>query len=173
VLLCRCPVSAAEVVTAIQPIEGIVIDPATKSFEVCGHRMAVGNLQHSRYAPGHKRDRSATPAAIVELIEERNPGFFDRWQGPMPEAIHANLLCGENGWWVEVHVWPGDPEYPAGLSIGLPDDPYDPSEDWTAEDLLALWRATCARRDAAPDWQSSGDPGPFCGVEPGTWDWDG
>lgn len=155
----------------IEPVSGIVIDDEARTFEVCGVHMVVGNLQRSPYSPAHQRDRAATPAAIVAIIEDGNPGFYDRMAPAFPESIHATLLCGENGWWVDVAVWPGDPEFSEGLSFSLPDGPWNPYEGHTADDLLMFWRQTCARRDAPPDWEAENEPGPFGGCVPGTWIW--
>lgn len=153
--------------SAFEPVPGVEIDETTRSLSVCGVRMVVGNYEHSPYVAAHRRERANYSPAMLALLDEQFPGHFTRDVPQMPESIHATLLCGENGWWIELHVWPGGNGYDVGLTYSVPGEPYD-SADCSANDVLAAWLATCKRSDT-PDVEYDD---PFGGLEPGTWECD-
>lgn len=149
--------------------EGVVIDPETRTFTVNGVQMVIGTLERNPYQPPRRRDRSSMPATLVEYFERKRPTFFDELAPETPESVHASLLCGENGWWIEVAVWFDAGPYTAGMSGGFPDEPWDANEDLSADELLELWAKGCARTDPPPDEDEH--PTRFGGGPPGDWRW--
>jgi hypothetical protein len=155
-------------VIPLTPIAGVIIDPETETFAVFGRRLPVASVMHFEGSPGGPRNEE-----VLEIMERStSAAAFDMEylrtteSPPSREAVHLNVLAGENGWWIEVHVYPEDGEVDANL----------PTEDWeetrfniTAEELITFYEEICRRPDAPvidDEWLD-----PYCGLAPGTWLW--
>jgi len=152
---------------------GIELDREGGTIVVEGLRVPVGNAMLSE------------PTVITETVRlvdgeiVRRPRPMSEWV-EMPLSIHATLLVGENGHWVDLALWPGwvDRYGPPTMSAGLPDGamPYglDPTEECDAAWVTHLLLTARERTDPPPnpfepDWMD-----PFAGCIPGSWlgfDW--
>jgi hypothetical protein len=79
-----------------------------------------------------------------------------------------SLLCGENGWWIDLHVWPGSGEMDAWACcwrfVHLADFNVTAI---TASEVLAMVGRYSARNNSP---ELSAYESPFYGLVPGTWD---
>jgi len=66
---------------------------------------------------------------------------------------------------LEFSVYPED----GGFNVCKPDAMVD-QMDITAEEAMLRWKTACRFTHPAP-FVGESDPGPFCGLEPGTWLW--
>lgn len=149
----------------VEPIEGLVIDSDAEHVWLCGTLMPVGSLMRTPYDPGGSIVLETDfPEVIRPMARQLN--LIGRTRPVVEEAIHFTVLCGENGWWLELGAYPGFHGFRPGLTVDVPGEPHDPS-DVTARQALARWVDTCHRLDAPPDDEG----GPFCGLEPGRWLW--
>lgn len=133
--------------------EGVELDPTEKRLVILGVQMPVGFCQHNLASP------------------ERTHALGLKLKRPIlatDQAAHFNILCGENGWWIELSLWLDD----GTMTASRPDQFYDPHHN-TAEEVLLLWKETGQRRDNPHDHPNIGEyEEPCAGVAPGTWLWD-
>jgi hypothetical protein len=122
--------------------EGVEIDLDRRTLTILGEPMVVG------------------AALIDDDAEEREKSWM------------FSLLCGENGWWIDLYVWPDNGEMEAHPCYWVCDD-LDLSAQRALHPIAAspvealdLFRAYSSCR-VAPDL---GDYlSPFYGLVPGTW----
>lgn len=133
----------------------VEIDPEAKRLTILGKEMPVGCCHHNLGDPPR------THSFGLELKRPR----------PATEEVASfDILCGENGWWIELMVYLED----GTMDIARPDQTYD---DWlrcaSAEEVLVFWKEASHRTDSPYDseWIDEYDS-PFGGLEPGTWLWD-
>lgn len=158
----------------IEPIEGIVVDPDRKQVTCLGRRLHVAFFE---YSPGYP-DQPTDPdrdysSAHIEMMQafvstmETEATLDEILYGPkqgMPEAFHLNVMCGENGWWVEATIYP---EY-EDLSLDLPQSEGPILDGQTPQDLLDWIDATAMLGPYEPEDEHDT---PFAGCAPGTWIW--
>lgn len=133
----------------------VEIDPEAKRLTILGKEMPVGSCHHNLSTPEHTHSFG---------LKLKRPSSATR------EVAYFDILCGENGWWIELTVWLED----GTMDVTRPDEIYD---NWnfgaSAEEVLILWKETGHRTDSPYDSESIGEyDSPFGGMEPGTWLWD-
>jgi len=112
----------------------------------------------------------ATPEnrLLTELIyktPERIEAAIRRPILAMPESLHFNVLC-ENGWWVEVALYPEE-----GVLSYLPArGKYHDERDGDAADLLAFYEEVSRRPTYVPSSDPDSFDEPWGGLAPGSWD---
>ncbi len=133
--------------------EGFDIDPEARRLTCLGVDLPVAHCYH------HLAEPEQTETFGLKLL---------RPHPAQEESAHLNVLCGENGWWVEVDLWLGSGE----VNCCRPDEPGDGYDALTAEEMLRKWRETCERRDHPRDAGVDEEDDAFGGMTPGTWLWD-
>jgi hypothetical protein len=158
---------------AIEIVPGVEVDVEHRRLWLAGQEMAVGHLLRSPYSPGSPHRRDGLDPHTVDILTRFVPRYdLDKPRQAMPESIHCTLLCGENGWWVELSIYPGGHGFWQGLNVEEADAEIHEPFDVTAGEAFGIWRRNCVRRDPPPRWQDEEwAPGPFAGLEPGTWLW--
>lgn len=152
---------------------GVIVDGETRTVWVNGRMVPVTGVAYSAAAedrPGTDRVKTpeleaialliyGSPEAVVEACEREIPG--------RSEACHFNIVC-ENGWWVDVSLWPEDDKITFAPKCQAYDDIFDHR---TAADLLLCLDEVAARPQFVPsaeDIEAYND-NPWCGLAPGTW----
>lgn len=153
----------------LTPIAGMVIDPESTTFAVFGRRLPVASVMHFEGSPGGPRN-----SEVLEILERSSAFSAESIEHlrttpapPSQETVHINVLAGENGWWIEVHVYPERGE----VDANLPTDLWDETRfNITAEELITFYEETCRRPDG-PVFDEDDLLDPYAGLPPGTWLW--
>lgn len=148
-----------------EPFPEFEFDFDAKQVRLRGRLLPIANVWWDAAQP--ERSREDMDPLVVSIMERAFPGYQERSKGrPLPatdEVVHINVLTGENGWWVEVAIYPED----QNMVINTPEQPWlDWNHHATVDDLIALIALTGMRDDAPP---SDGYEDPYGGMEPGTW----
>lgn len=144
---------------------GVRIDGENRTVTVLGRMVPVTCLSYSEATPerpGCWRVRNPEAAAITLAIygtPERVAEAVERTIPATSEAVHFAIPC-ENGWWIDVSLYPEDDE----LNVALPGEGYGREAD--AAELLALIAEVGSRPQYVPEDEFDN---PWGGLEPGGW----
>jgi hypothetical protein len=88
------------------------------------------------------------------------------WQGDAVSSSWFHLLCGENGWYVELAIFPD-----GGMNAILPTEPFSPLDNHSAWDVLIKWREGCEQTVSLDSCSHEAHDycDPYAGMVPGTW----
>ena len=145
---------------------GVVVDGSTRTVTVLGRLVPAHGVSYSEASPERpgtwrvRDEQSRALALAVYGTAEKVEAATRRPVPAMPEAVHFNIVC-ENGWWIEVSLYPEDD----ALRFDIGGDEHR-DEDRTALDLLA----TLAEVGSRPRFVAT-DPfdDAWSGIEPGEW----
>lgn len=166
---------------------GVTLNGAARTCTIGHHYYPVTGVLYGEPTPemtGAQKYATEVGRESLKLVygDPVPQEVLDKVWPSMPESVHFNLLC-ENGWWIEVALYPADripdPRYPHPedtLSFCLPGDAADMDGDYTGPDeLLAFYEEVAQRPKYVPPPQT--DPehydyivlDPWMGMKPGEW----
>lgn len=163
----------------MNPIEvcGVTVDFAERSVTVAGRMLPATAVQHSPGNHEHERVVDEMATTIAELIYKDDPARAEAYLASpvkaMPTATHLTLVC-ENGWWVEVALYPSDEFndfFPAHIAYGPGNCGADVTDTDDPLELLEFYNEVSCRSTYVPsqeDIESFSDT-PWAGLKPGTW----
>lgn len=109
----------------------IEVDPVTRTLAVCGRKLFVALADYAPFEPAH--GPSTDPETVRWWNEMMGHGPPDH---PYDEVarIHADVLVGENGWWIDLSIW--EEEVPE-ITWSRP-DLFEPETLYTGAELLIV-----------------------------------
>lgn len=155
-------------------VAGISVDFRQQRVFCAGRLLPVTAVTYSPATPerpGSDRVATLETAAITQLIYKTPKRIAAAIERPIPataESCYFNVVC-ENGWWVEVSLWPEDD---AIQFIDSRQPWTDASETDDPLDLIRFLDEVAARPQFVPtgDEIATYRDNPWCGLKPGEWD---